>query len=481
MATLWDKLTGRTGLIRRLDVLQGGFTDLATANALLQQQLAINFRAQGGFTKFDFNNQSNYIINGYNISSAVYAITSDIAQKAASIPLKVYEVIDDKALAKYKGFLDTERTPENIYYSERWHTKALAQVDSSNPLQQLIDCPNSDDDPAVFWQEVALFRLICGNSFMYAPSPDKGYDMGKVTELRIMPSPYTALIIVQGFPARIIGYEVIMNGVQMLKATEVIHLKYPNLQYTIDGQQLYGFPPLKAAFKTLQRSNSAETSATAMFDAGGPAVIVANKSLGSDDISLAQGSKIQKKWNDEYAGNTNRGKFKLMGGDIGVFPLSFSPVDLNILESEKWSFDMLCNVFKVSSIMFNNHSASTESNVKEMRKDSWTRAVLPERKAQADALNRKVVPGYNLKNKKYFIDMDTSNIPELQADMQTMATWLNTSWWIPPNEKRLAMDFDESADENMNKIWMPSGYQLMDDMVINVDNLPNLQDAQNTV
>jgi phage portal protein BeeE len=81
-----------------------------------------------------------------------------------------------------------------------------------------------------------------------------------------------------------------------------------------------------------------------------------------------------------------------MAGDINVIPLGLSPVELALIEGEKWTFDMLCNVYKYSSVMFNNHDGNTESNVQEMRKDSYTRAVLPERIAQRDAFNRKIVP-----------------------------------------------------------------------------------------
>lgn len=481
MANIWGRLFGSRNLSNEVANMRNSLADLANTNATLQQLLNISFRNQGGYARYDTINQIGFVRDGYNISSAVYSIVSDIAQKAAAIPLKNYKVVDEFALKNYKIASSLPRTPENVYWTTKLRTKALEQVDPYNdPLQKLLDRPNADDDPVTFWQTVTGFRLLCGNSFMYCPVVDYGLDKGRITELRIMPSPFTALIIVQGFPTRVIGYELIIDGVRLLKSEEVIHIKYPNYDWSIDGQQLYGLPPLKAAFKTLQRSNSAETSSTAMFENGGPGIIIANKSLPSDKIGLEQASKIKKTWNDEYAGNTNRGKVKLMAGDISAIPLGLSPVDLNILESEKWSFDMLCNVFHVSSVMFNNHDGNTESNVKEMRKDSWTRAVLPERKAHADAINRMIVPSYNTAKAKYFVDMDISGITELQPDMSTMTTWLGGAWWVNPNEKRKLQDFDAIADPNMDKIWMPSGYQLMDDAVMpDVTQIPDMPTNDN--
>lgn len=480
--TLWERLNrlfgGNTAaqvedVGRQLAEMRSTTENLAAQNNYLNSLLAISFRQQGGFTRFDTVQQVNFIQNGYNISSAVYSIVSDIATKAAAIPLRVYEVENEAALKNYQISKQGTRTPETLYKTERLRKSALRDVGNDHPIQRLIDHPNPEDNATLFYETSVGFNLLCGNNYWYAPRLDKGADKGKITQLRIMPSQFTGIVLTQGFPARVLGYELIIDGVVLLTSDEVLHMRYPNYNWTVDGQQLYGLPPLRAAYNTLQRSNSAETSATSMFDNGGPAMLISNKSISPDDRAIEQMGRLKKQMNDEYSGNTNRNKIKLTAGDIQAIPLGLSPVDLNILESEKWSFDMLCNVFHVSSVMFNNHDGNTESNVKEMRKDSWTRAVLPQRKMHADSFNRQIVPAYNTGKVKYFVDMDISGIAELQPDMEAMTRWLAPAWWVTPNEKRKLQDFDESADPNMSKIWMPGGYTLMDDAVIDVDSLPD--------
>jgi phage portal protein BeeE len=367
MANIFERLFSRQRQLEQissqLQDMQSNYGALQQQNSILQQQLAINFRSQGGFTKYDYNNQIGYIKQGYNISSAIYAIVSDIASKAAQIPLKVYEVKDDAKLKNYKHLMSNP-THENIFKWERTRD-----------------------------------------------------------------------------------------------------LKYPNYDFSMDGQELYGLSPLQAAAKTTRRANFSEDSAVSQLANGGPGAIVANKSISSDEIGLEQAGKMQQHWQSNYGGPNNRNKIKLMAGDINVIPLGLSPVELALIEGEKWTFDMLCNVYKYSSVMFNNHDGNTESNVQEMRKDSYTRAVLPERIAQRDAFNRKIVPLFS-KKKKYFVDLDISGIAELQPDMATMAKWLSISFWISPNEKRKMQDFDEDTDPNMDKYWIPNNLMLLENAAL---------------
>lgn len=491
MPNLLERITGRpsrttlqqqlqaqaneTNLIaQQLQSMQAGVNDLVHQNGVLQSLLNVNFRMQGGFTKYDYSNQITYIRDGYNISSSVYSIVRRIAKTAAQVPLCVYEVKDEKALKEYKRITSDNKwmlDGESRYKALQLQKKALEEVGQDDPLQKLIDNPSQEYQRSTFYEMVVGFDLLCGNSYIYMPVLDGGANKGTVPEMFIMPSQFTAIVITAGWPQKCIGYELIMNGVTLMRSNEVLHLRYPNYDWAIDGQQFYGYPPLRAALRTLKRSNSAETSATAQFENGGPAVIVANKSISSDNYSLEQVSKSKQTNQNEYAGNTNRGKVRYMAGDISAIPLGLSPVDLNILEEEQWSFAMLCNVWGVSDTLFNNHSASTESNVKEMRKDFYTNAVLPEVYNIRDGFNQRLTPLYTKKGVRKYVDVDITGISELQPDMQSMTTWLNTAWWLTPNQKLEMQKFGRSDDPNMDKIWLPQNMVMMDDIV-----LPDIND-----
>ena len=191
-------------LATQLTAMRNSVNEITAQNATLQQLLNISFRNQGGYARFDNINQIGFVRDGYNVSAAVYSIVSDIAQKCASIPLRAYTVVDDNALKAYKYF-QKDFSVENNFHANELKKKALAEVGPDDGLQKLLDRPNKDDLPSVFWQEVTGFRLLCGNSFLYTPIMEMGADKGKITEMRIMPSPFTGLIVVQGYPPIVIG------------------------------------------------------------------------------------------------------------------------------------------------------------------------------------------------------------------------------------------------------------------------------------
>jgi HK97 family phage portal protein len=451
-------------VLQQLSTLQAQVDVLQNQNFQQQALLNIQFRQQGGFAKFDYQ-QIGAIRDGYNVSSAVYSIVSSIACAASYIPLRAYIVKDEGKLKQFKS-MQPSTDPATWYKYRRLKEMSLQPASEDDPLQALLDNPNGIMDRSTFYETAVGFKLLTGNSYIYMPTIPMGVNKGRVQQMHIMPSPYTALIITQTWPKQVLGYELIINGVELLKSTEVVHFRTANYEYSIDGQELYGLSPLKAALRTLKRSNSAEESSTFQFENGGPAGVLYNKSINPDNMAVETLGKSKMANQNEYAGNRNRNKVKYMAGELGYLPLGLSPVDLNILESEQWTFDMLCNVWKVSSVLFNSKAASTESNVKELRKDFWTRAALPEAWSVRDGFNRSLVPQFNRPGVKYHIEADISGIPELQPDMQSLATWLSAAWWITPAEKREIMDQVARPDPEMDKVWMPSNLVRMDDLAL---------------
>jgi len=135
--------------------------------------------------------------------------------------------------------------------------------------------------------------------------------------------------------------------------------------------------------------------------------------------------------------------------------MGMSPVDLQILESEKITLRELCNVFGVNSALFNDPDNKTYNNMKEAKKEMLTQVVLPELVLLRDAFNRFFA---NEMGKDYYIDFDITVFPELQEDMKELSGILSQSWWITPNEKRAAMRYDTVHDPTMDEIYIPAGY-----------------------
>jgi hypothetical protein len=116
--------------------------------------------------------------------------------------------------------------------------------------------------------------------------------------------------------------------------------------------------------------------------------------------------------------------------------------------------------------MFNNHEASTDNNVLHLRKDFLTNAVLPEKYALRDAFNRHITPLFNKGGKKYIIDVDLSQISELQPDLKTLSEWLNLSPEVTLNERRLMKDLPPSTDPLMDKVWINKNMVLLENAAL---------------
>jgi hypothetical protein len=107
--------------------------------------------------------------------------------------------------------------------------------------------------------------------------------------------------------------------------------------------------------------------------------------------------------------------------------------------------------------------------MKEAKKEMLTQVVLPELVAIRDAMNRFFG---NEMGRDTYIDFDLTVFPELQEDMKELSGILSQSWWITPNEKRVAMRYETMPDEVMNEIFIPAGY-------LPIDELTMLQDPRN--
>jgi hypothetical protein len=121
-------------------------------------------------------------------------------------------------------------------------------------------------------------------------------------------------------------------------------------------------------------------------------------------------------------------------------------------------------------VLFNNKKASTESNVKEMRKDMYTNAIIPNVLRVCNALTYGT---QDIFGQGKCVRPELSEIPELQQDMKDKATaWAALPAFIP-NEMRESMGMDQLDDPQADLLYIKNGYTLLDDLNISVAPLDN--------
>ncbi|ACU61342.1 phage portal protein [Chitinophaga pinensis] len=417
--------------------------------------------------------QKEAVQKGYCDNTDIFSIVSRKARMAAGIPFYVYKVKKEgkKAFREYKALMSGEKmTMESLAMANVLKIKAMEEVEDTNGISQLLQRPNKDQSQTEFLEQVYGFLEITGNSYIWKEKLSMGANEGKPISMHSVASQYMTVVPDGTFPVSVLGYMYFLWGEMGLQKSEIIHMKYPNYDYQPDGSHLMGLSPLQAGHKTMARSDSEEDSATAQFQHGGPAGMFYNESMAPTEQNMSLVGGLKKKWEAETWGNKNRGKILFSPGKVGYVQAGLSPVDLQILESGKWTFHRLCNLWHMPAAIFNETEHATMSNMEQFYKAAYTDGVIPLVIKLRDALNASLLPDFGDPG-EYFIDADFSNIPVLQQDMKTLTEWMTNSWWITPNEKREAQKFGRLPDPNMDKVWMPTGLDMMDNMSATPDQI----------
>jgi HK97 family phage portal protein len=413
-----------------------------------------------GRTLYPELNQRKFVLD-YENNSEVYAIIKRISKTVSTVPFYVYKVKDKKSLNRYTSMTKNSSTTQDLAKAELIRVKAISEI-ADSPLNDLLEKPNPYQSLSEFIESVIGYKLICGNSFVWA----NRLESGKVQELVVLPPQYMA-IISDGTINGVEGYSFTLVGWDFLDAKDVIHLKYFNPYFDTNGNQLYGLSPLQAAYRTVQRSNDAKDTSVGMLQNQGPkGILYADE---SNNFGQEEAGKLKEDFYNQYGTKSqgqivqNAGKILIAGAKLGWVNMGLSPIDLQLLESEKVTLRELCNVYGVNSALFNDPDNKTYNNMKEAKKEMLTQVVLPELVALRDAFNRFFAVEIG---NGYYIDFDITVFPELQEDMKELSAILSQSWWITPNEKRAAMRYDTSLDPVMDEVFIPAGYLPIDELTM---------------
>jgi len=293
------------------------------------------------------------------------------------------------------------------------------------------------------------FKLVTGNSYIHMIGPTAGPNKGSIREMWNIPSQIIRPVAGDRMePVR--GYKYLDSN-EIISPESMIHLKYWTPEY-FNGQNLVGLSPLRASLRLVTKSNSSfDSSVGALQNQGAFGIISATKDT---QLTEEQADMIERKLMKKVGGPDNRGKNIVTSADLKWQQMGMSPVDLNIIESDRMDLRSLCNVYHVPSELFNDTANKTYSNTKEAGSAVYTNAVLPALNQFRDALNQYISSKYP----GLYCDYDASMISELQDDLQLMTTALAGAWWLTPEERRDIMNFPaDDTNPLLKDYWIPAG------------------------
>lgn len=442
--------------------------------ALRDQQLSFSIekggnvnRAVAVYPTWDVNQ----INERYSTVDDVYAIIKRLAATCAMIPFYAYTEKKEPGAKQAAKVLKTIRYDARPWQQKALQIKALDDLPEEDPVYELLENPSDTLAKFEFYESCFTALFLHGELILFKDRIEVGPNKGKIRKFHMLFSQHVQLLVTQTYPQAIIGYRYIVDGKTIMDSIppeDVIHVRYFNPNYSIMGTELRGLSPLRVLKKRLTRVDSNMNVSVSQMQNGGVPGIVYDK-IPADETSITYHAQRKDAFYRYLQEKNNKGAPYFASGDMGYIELGLKLADMDVAEIERIDFKKLCNIWGISAILFNSEAASTESNVKEMRRALYTDACLPNVTRLLAALEMEINKDFT--DKKRVIQADISEIPELQENYKDLAQWLNAAWWITPNEKREMMKFDRSDDPMFDQPLIPAGIQTLEDLQT-VNDLP---------
>jgi HK97 family phage portal protein len=305
------------------------------------------------------------------------------------------------------------------------------------------------------------FLYTNGEVFAYKNRLQEGINKGVYDFTFLHPS-NMSIVLSRTFPTKVLGYiyQDFQQGYELrLLPEEVIHMKYfnPSSDYYTKWR---GFGPLQALTKRLTRLEAGMDASVSQMQNGGVPGVIYEK---SENFDVEAFGLRQKRMQEFFNNSANKGAPYNAVGEMGYIQLGLPLADLEVAELAKIDFAKLCNAFSISDVLFNNNEASTESNVKEVRKALYTNAIKPTLLIVEDAINTDVELSANYTKR---IEFDLSDVEELQENMNDKANVFAAMPVIIPNDVMEAFGYERYDDPLMDVPYMKTGYQPISDFDI---------------
>lgn len=339
------------------------------------------------------------------------------------------------------------------------------ELPKTDPLYKLLSRMTTE-------KMIEMFTFIygAGEVFLYKNKLEFGKNAG-VYDLTCLHPASVTMVLSKGFPTTVLGYiyQDFQQGIELKFAVdEVIHIKYfnPSNDYYTKWR---GFGPIQSLTKRLTRLNAGMDASVSQLQNGGVPGIIYEK---SEDFDIEKHGLRVEKMQKFFNNMDNKGAPYNAVGDLGYIPLGLKLADMDVAELQKIDFKKICNAFSISDVLFNNDSASTESNVKEMRKSMFVNAIQPTLRMVEDALSNDVDISSNMTKR---VEFDLSDIPELQEDMNAKAAVFSAMPVIIPNDVMEAFGYERYDDPLMDVPYIKTGYQPLSDF----NNIPDVTPPMN--
>jgi HK97 family phage portal protein len=415
-------------------------------------------------TPYSTTNMEGFITHGYAVNADVFSIINQQAKKSASVPILIKKVEDEKALSKVNLKLKDDRS---IMLNKMYLKKALGD--------EVMDLPLKAPNPYQTWTEfIALYKTqmkLFGNVYILKVAPTSGKNKDVVKAMYLLPAQYIKIVVdrkdlgVYDLKNHIKSYDLFIGSKFMeFDPADVMHIRYPNPLWDVEGVQFYGYPPLRSALMNLLASNTAIELNIRTLKSGGAFGFIHGK---NEALTELQAKEIKDRLLEMNDSPENLSKIAGISAEIGFTRLSLTNEELRPFEYLKFDQKQLANVLNWSDKLLNNDEGAKYDNVIEFRKQIFIDDIIPDLQLLENVLNDvfiKSYPGYE----NSILMFDYNSVPEMQIDVSKMVTWLGVlvdKGVISRDEVREAIDFEMTGLPHMEQYTTNSDLYTVEEAV----------------
>lgn len=207
-------------------------------------------------------------------------------------------------------------------------------IPHDHPLLRLFDEVNPFETSVSLWLKTVTFLELTGNAYWYAPRDA----LGVIREIWVLPSQH--MRVLPDKTRFIAGYEYRHGAVrETFAADEIIHIKYPS-----PLSPFYGAGPLQAAAESVDAHGAMKRAERRSFEQGAfPGLAIQTE----EKLSPAVRERLEEAFRNGFSGPDRAGRTLILEQGLKVRPFTFSPREMDFLESSRITRDEILAVFGV--------------------------------------------------------------------------------------------------------------------------------------
>jgi len=406
----------------------------------------------GGHAPYDVK-QSTYVDEGYNENALVYSVVNAMAQKSATVPLYVRPIKNEDAMQQIQKMVGATNYDMSLTQKIRYR-----QLEKKAFADAVLPLPLERPNPYQTWHELMYlyktFLRITGNAYLYMERPTDGMNRGVPKAIYLLPSHLIKIIVKDkpqylGLENPVAGYMLIEGDVaHEFDSEDVIHIRYGNVNYTEDGEHLYGHSPLRALLKNIQSSNDAMELNAKTLKNGGAFGFIHGKNVPITEEQAASLKQRLVEMNDDPG---DLARIAGSSAEMGFTRISLTADELKPFDYLKFDMKQICNALNWSDNLMNNDDGGKHDKQLEERKRVVTDNIVPDLKLLIEALNRDFVPKFP-KYQNVCLDFDVMELPEMQDDAKELSEIMYEGVKLAVfnrNEARAALNWPKSVNPYM--------------------------------